>query len=247
MKFRGKIHIAGNDKLINELMLTDLIDKEELQKIQDVFVKANKITSTIVDINGNPITEPSNHSKVCTLIRETKKGFQNCIMSGKNLGANSIKLKRPNFHKCQSIGFIDACAPIIIEGVHMANWLIGQNCIGDVDENRVISYAEEIGADKQALLEAFQKMDKISETDFRDNLEILINKKTAEIKQLSNFLPICSSCKKIRDDKGYWNRIEAYIEAHTNSVFSHSMCPECEEKLYGNEDWYIEMRKKKKF
>jgi membrane-associated sensor protein len=54
----------------------------------------------------------------------------------------------------------------------------------------------------------------------------------AEIKTLSGMLPICSHCKKIRDDKGYWNQIEAYIRRHSEAEFSHSICPECQEKYY---------------
>ncbi len=57
-----------------------------------------------------------------------------------------------------------------------------------------------------------------------------------EIKILSGFLPICSSCKKIRDDQGYWNQIEAYIRAHSEAEFSHGICPECTIKLYPDID-----------
>jgi signal transduction histidine kinase len=54
----------------------------------------------------------------------------------------------------------------------------------------------------------------------------------AEIKQLKGMLPICSNCKKIRDDKGYWNHLELYIEEHADASFSHGICPECIKKLY---------------
>ncbi len=53
-----------------------------------------------------------------------------------------------------------------------------------------------------------------------------------EIKTLRGILPICSNCKKIRDDKGYWNRIENYLETHSDAVFSHSICKECARELY---------------
>ena len=52
----------------------------------------------------------------------------------------------------------------------------------------------------------------------------------AEIKTLKGFIPICASCKKIRDDEGYWNQLEAYISKHTDAVFSHGLCPECAER-----------------
>lgn len=54
----------------------------------------------------------------------------------------------------------------------------------------------------------------------------------SEVKTLSGLLPICASCKKIRDDRGYWEQIEVYIEDHSNAAFSHGICPECVRKLY---------------
>lgn len=54
----------------------------------------------------------------------------------------------------------------------------------------------------------------------------------AKIKTLSGMLPICASCKKIRDDKGYWNQIETYLHKHSEAEFSHGICPECAKKLY---------------
>jgi DNA-binding NtrC family response regulator len=54
----------------------------------------------------------------------------------------------------------------------------------------------------------------------------------AEVKKLSGLLPMCSSCKKIRDDKGYWNQLEEYISGHSEADFSHGICPECAKKLY---------------
>jgi DNA-binding NtrC family response regulator len=52
------------------------------------------------------------------------------------------------------------------------------------------------------------------------------------IKQLQGMLPICSVCKNIRDDKGYWNRIESYISEHSEVKFSHGLCPDCARKIY---------------
>jgi PAS domain S-box-containing protein len=54
----------------------------------------------------------------------------------------------------------------------------------------------------------------------------------AKIKTLKGMLPICASCKKIRDDKGYWNQIEAYVSEHSEAEFTHAICPECAQKLY---------------
>lgn len=54
----------------------------------------------------------------------------------------------------------------------------------------------------------------------------------AQLKKLSGLLPICAVCKKIRDDKGYWQQIESYISEHSEALFSHSVCPDCAKKLY---------------
>ena len=54
----------------------------------------------------------------------------------------------------------------------------------------------------------------------------------AKVKLLSGFIPICASCKKIRDDTGYWQQVEAYIQKHSDAEFSHSICPDCTHKLY---------------
>ncbi len=54
----------------------------------------------------------------------------------------------------------------------------------------------------------------------------------ARVKTLSGLLPICAACKKIRDDKGYWNQIETYITCHSNAEFSHGICPDCQHRLY---------------
>ncbi len=75
--------------------------------------------------------------------------------------------------------------------------------------------------------------------------EIVLQKYRSEVKVMSGLLPICSSCKKIRDDEGYWNRLETYIETHSDAYFSHGLCQECEKKLYGKEEWYREAQGKK--
>jgi DNA topoisomerase VI subunit B len=52
------------------------------------------------------------------------------------------------------------------------------------------------------------------------------------VRRLQGMLPICSHCKKIRDDSGYWEQIESYISKHSETEFSHSICPECLAELY---------------
>ena len=66
----------------------------------------------------------------------------------------------------------------------------------------------------------------------REKLLIELQKALAKVNTLSGLVPICSKCKKIRDDKGYWSQVEDYIHAHSGTEFSHSLCPECTKILY---------------
>jgi len=66
----------------------------------------------------------------------------------------------------------------------------------------------------------------------RERLIVDLREALAKVKTLSGLVPICSSCKKVRDDKGYWNQVEDYVHAHSNAEFSHSLCPECVKELY---------------
>jgi hypothetical protein len=74
---------------------------------------------------------------------------------------------------------------------------------------------------------------KIKQTDEeKSSLIIKLQEALGRVKTLSGFLPICASCKKIRDDKGYWNQVEVYIRDHSEAEFSHGLCPECATELY---------------
>jgi hypothetical protein len=66
----------------------------------------------------------------------------------------------------------------------------------------------------------------------RERLILELKDYLAKVKTLSGLLPICANCKKIRDDKGYWKQIEAYISEHSEAEFTHGICPECAKKLY---------------
>jgi hypothetical protein len=74
---------------------------------------------------------------------------------------------------------------------------------------------------------------KLAEAE-REKLIVELREALSEVKQLSSLLPICASCKKIRDDKGYWNQLEQYLHEHSGIVFTHGICPECAKKLYPN-------------
>ncbi len=65
-----------------------------------------------------------------------------------------------------------------------------------------------------------------------------------ELKILRGLLPMCSHCKKIRDDKGFWEDVDQYLEAHSHLTFTHGICPNCMDDLYKDYDWYKKRKKK---
>ena len=67
-----------------------------------------------------------------------------------------------------------------------------------------------------------------------------------DVKVLKGLLPICAKCKKIRDDKGYWNQVEIYIHEHTEADFSHGICPDCMKELYPEYSEILKMKKDNK-
>ena len=66
----------------------------------------------------------------------------------------------------------------------------------------------------------------------REELIVELRSTLRKLRTLSGLLPICSSCKKIRDDKGYWNQIETYIRQRSEADFTHGICPTCAKRLY---------------
>ncbi len=66
----------------------------------------------------------------------------------------------------------------------------------------------------------------------RDDYIVRLQEALANVRTLSGLLPICAHCKHIRDDEGYWHRVEHYVQKHTHAEFSHGICPDCARKLY---------------
>jgi PAS domain S-box-containing protein len=87
-------------------------------------------------------------------------------------------------------------------------------------------------AGHRILLSARSIADRKRSQEEREKLIQELQEAFAKIKVLSGFIPICASCKKIRDDQGYWNQLEAYIQSHTEAQFSHGICPDCAVALY---------------
>lgn len=85
-------------------------------------------------------------------------------------------------------------------------------------------------------------------SDIREREELIdkLQDAIASVKTLTGLLPMCASCKRIRDDQGYWTQVENYISTHTDANFTHGFCPECVKKLYPEHYEYIYDKKEEK-
>ena len=127
-----------------------------------------------------------------------------------------------------------------------------------LEETKTFIEAIELGVDRYVLKPVnaaglYDAIDKCAATVLRDRetrryqeererLIAELQEAVENVKTLSGLVPICSQCKKIRDDSGYWTQLEGYIQKHSDATFSHGICPECIEQYYPE---VIAMRKKR--
>jgi PAS domain S-box-containing protein len=111
---------------------------------------------------------------------------------------------------------------------------------GTIPHDNVLLRGSDGGYTEQEVSASVMELEgqKIVQCRFRDvternRAEAELQKAFDQIKTLRGIVPICSGCKKIRDDKGYWSQVEVYVSEHTEAEFSHGLCPECLKRLYG--------------
>ncbi|WP_406661877.1 PocR ligand-binding domain-containing protein [Methanolobus sp. ZRKC3] len=176
-------YTSSSDMDLEDLALLDIIDLEDLQTIQDTFAKTNDVASIITDTDGKPITKPSNFCKICQIVRSTEIGKRRCERSDMILGEKAKKLMGPTYERCHSLGLIDASAPIIIGGKHVANWLIGQTNVKEINSKLIEEYAREIGADVDKMLDAYHDVHHMSIEKF-ENVLLLLSQFAKQISTL---------------------------------------------------------------
>ncbi|MCX7923799.1 MAG: PocR ligand-binding domain-containing protein [Clostridia bacterium] len=147
-----------------EIKFENLFNIEEIQAIQNAFSEATGVAAIITDVEGNPITRPSNYSKLCTMIRTSPKGLMNCAKS--NASFVQISDEGPFIQRCLSVGLLDGGASIYLGNRHIANWLVGQVMDEAADERKILAYAKEIGVNEKEYSEAITKVTRMSREQF---------------------------------------------------------------------------------
>ncbi len=147
------------------LTFSNIFDVKKIQYIQDSFAKMTKVAAIIVSTDGIGITEPSNFSPFCNLIRSTTIGCTNCIRSD-----SDIETERGSYLEkvCGSAGLMDGGTSIWVGEKRIAHWLIGQVRYSDKMSEQQKSYARKIGIDEDEYREAFEKLPIMSHEHFED-------------------------------------------------------------------------------
>lgn len=134
------------------------LDIEFFQILQNRFAEEFGIASVITDINGIPITEPSNFSEFCSIhTRGSKIGFKKCTLCDAYGGLQAKALKKPVVYRCHA-GLIDFASPIIIGDKLVGCFLCGQLLSEKPDEEKFRKTAQDIGVDEEIYLEAVKKV-----------------------------------------------------------------------------------------
>jgi len=142
----------------------DLFNLRDIQRLQDDFANATGVAALMVSPDGTPITAPSNFCRLCREVRKTAKGQANCCRSDATIGRSTDQ--GSTIKRCLSAGLWDAGAAILIDGRHIANWLVGQVRDTSQPEDHIRAYAREIGADEEVMVEAFREVPVMSYEQF---------------------------------------------------------------------------------
>ncbi|MCM1101862.1 MAG: PocR ligand-binding domain-containing protein [Clostridium sp.] len=146
---------------LQEIALTDLIDVQVLQKIQNGFSKFTGMAALTTDAQGNPVTEGSGFTEFCfNLTRTTEKGLARCAECDRKGALLTLEQGEPVVYDCHA-GLLDFAAPIMVEGTFIGSFIGGQICTAPLKESDVRRTAAELGIDQEAYIEAAAKVNVI--------------------------------------------------------------------------------------
>jgi len=221
MEYAPGMFDEQTDIIIGGIQFSDLFDLNELQKIQDLFSDATGVASIITRPDGTPITRPSNFCRLCNnIIRQTEKGLHNCFKSDAVIGRQSTS--GPVIMPCLSGGLWDAGASITVGGQHVANWLIGQVRNQELDKEKILHYADEIGIERAVFMNALEEVPMMSLERFTKIAHMLyafaaeLSSKAYQTKKLEQFIGFRQQAEK--SISRLESRFRALIENSTEGV-----------------------------
>lgn len=192
--------------------------------VEDDFLVSEMVENMLLQAGFEVVHKAPGAEKICALIADHKPDV--IIMDIEMPGMNGIQAIARIFASCPT--------PVVILTAY--------------ETSRLVEQASEAGAGaylvKPPNIHELKRSISIAVARFRDMLKLKqlnqelhrrnqqLQEALAEVKTLKGLLPICASCKKVRDDDGYWQQVEVYIATHTDVIFAHSLCPKCAKKYY---------------
>lgn len=159
--------------MVENIYITDLIAPEALQQIQDAFCAMSHIAAGIADLNGVAVTKDSLSTDFCmNYNKKSPIGRARCEQCDKKGGELALEKKRFVSYHCHT-GLVDFAAPIMANGKMIGSFIGGQIRTTELDEDRLLEIAEEIGVDPQEYLNAAKKIRLVEEEELKRAGEFL--------------------------------------------------------------------------
>lgn len=160
---------------MKKLVLTELIDADVLQQIQDGFSKYTGMAALTADADGVPVTKGSGFTCFCMdMTRQSEIGFKRCAECDRNGALKALESGKPAVYTCHA-GLTDYAAPIMVDGSFIGSFIGGQVRIEDIDRDKFGKYAEELGVDPDKYIAEAEKIHCLSREDVEKAAEFLSN------------------------------------------------------------------------
>lgn len=154
--------------------VTDIIDLEYLQSIQDGLGRIVGITTALLDPQGVPISQPTNLFGFCATMQANEKSLAMCLQANGKLIEENIATRKPAVITCPNSGLRTAAVPIFLDDKFLGSWLIGQIRMDDVDEELIHRTAKKSGISEEEAKASINLLPKISEEEFGNTLDFLV-------------------------------------------------------------------------
>ncbi len=155
------------------MQVESAIPLEYLQELQDTLAKVARVGAVVMDLHGRHITRPSRFSKFCSMMRSNQQTVSNCEAEAVELGELSHRYQGSIRRPCDNLGVYTGSAPIMLDGVHVANWVIGQCLVRRLPDEDVRAFARASGFEEEELLAAYLDLPLTTEEAFDDAVKLL--------------------------------------------------------------------------
>jgi len=216
-------NFSQNAVTMDNIQFNDIFNLDEIQHLQDLFSETTGVASIIAHPDGKPITKPSNFCDLCAnIMRKSYKGLAKCYDSNELLGMYNPR--GPLLQPCLGCGMWNAGASITVGNKHMATWLIGQIRTEEVDDQLLVNYADDIGADREEFIKAYRRVPFMPLEQFHkvSNMLFAFANEISE-KAYGNFLlkrQIAEHEKTISEKKEVEEQYKALFDLSNDAIFS---------------------------